>query len=107
WNVSSGSPCPGFAGGVSASFDEDNGALGRATGRCVRAGSLTLPSGHVVDSLLVELLASFNLDALCFFPGGTIRLYQLMWLVPHYGVIAQASSGQDTASLATWTTAES
>jgi hypothetical protein len=106
-NVTSGSPCPSFAGGQSASFTDGNGTLGRATGRCVQAGTLTLPSGHVVDSLLVELLASFNINALCFFPGGRIRLYQLMWLIPHYGVIAQASSAQDTASLAAWTTAES
>lgn len=106
-NVTSGSPCPGFAGGRSGSFDDGNGTLGRATGRVVRAGTITLPSGHVVDALMVELLASFNVRLACFIDVSRLRLYQVAWLVPHHGFLAQASSPTDTASLSAWTLAES
>ncbi len=106
-NVTQGSPCPGFAGGQSGSFRDGNQTLGRATGRAIRAGTMTLPSGHVVDALLVELLASFNVRLACFIDVSRIRLYQLGWLVPHHGFLAQITSPTDTASLAAWTTAES
>ena len=107
-SVVQGSNCNGSAG-TGGGFDNDGGTAGQAQARVIRAGTLTLPSGHVVDSILVEALASFSVRiAGCLFDSGqAIRLYQLFWYVPHYGAIAQMVSPQDTASLTAWRQAES
>lgn len=94
--------------GTGGGFRAGDGLPGQALARVVRAGTLTLPSGHAVDSILVEALAAFDVYGLgCFIDGGDISLWQLFWYVPHYGAIAQMVSQQDTASLDAWTTAES
>jgi hypothetical protein len=104
-----GAPC-GTAGGQSALLQRDAGSLGRFTGRVAGAGTVTLPSGHVLDTLLVEFLASFNAAAfppLCF-DGGRTRQYQLLWLLPGYGPIVQVRSTDDqNPDLTTWTTTSS
>ena len=72
----------------------DAGVDGELRGRAVRNGTLTLPSGHVVDAVLVEIWANFDIRILgCLFPSGqTLQQYLLLWLIPHYGPIAQLSS---------------
>jgi hypothetical protein len=110
--VTQGSPCQMAAGGQNAVLSDGNETLGRFTGRVVRAGTVTLPSGHVLDTILVEILASFRAMVPtpfgCIDSGERTRQYQLMWLVPGYGPIVQVRSPEDQGpDLSTWTTTSS
>jgi hypothetical protein len=60
----------------------------------------------VLDSLLVEILASFGavLPDVCIGTGERNRQYLLVWLVPEYGPLIQIrSEGDQPPDLTTWT----
>ena len=103
--VTQDAPC-GTAGGLNAVLTDGDGTNGRVTGRVTSAGTVTLPSGHVLDSLLVEILASFQavLNPFCIPTGERNRQYLLVWLVPEYGPLIQVRSvGDQPPDLTTWT----
>jgi hypothetical protein len=95
----------------SASLDNPCGAdppaaglIGQGVGRAVRAGTLTLPSGHQVDALLTEFYVDGEVWGLllnnCVIPTGvTLTRYLLLWLTPHYGVLAQLTSPDGVTDL--------
>lgn len=106
--VTQGSPC-GSAGGLSAVLNDGNETMGRIIGRATSIGTLTLPSGHQLDAILVESLASFRavLNPFCIDTGERTRQYQLMWLVPGYGPMVQVRSPDDQPPGTPWTTTTS
>ena len=87
-----GAPCKSI-GGTKATLDADGVTEGRIRNRFVRAGVLTLPSGHVLDALLVESFTSYTAkDASCFFGLQASQQWRLAWVVPHHGTILSLSS---------------
>lgn len=102
--VTQDSPCSN--GGPDACI---SGFIG---GRAARNGTLTLPSGHVVDSTLVEIQINFD-DVVGILFGGCVvpvsdvlQQYLMTWLVPHYGPLVQLSSPSGVTDLS-WTSAGS
>lgn len=107
--VTQGQPC-GSGAGLSAVLTDGDGTNGRVTGRIANPGTVTLPSGHVLDAMMVEILASFRavLNPFCIPTGNRNRQYLLLWFVPEYGPIIQVRSESDQApDLTQWTTASS
>lgn len=105
-----GAPCRA-AGGQKASLASRPGVTeGRVRGRVAGAGTITLPSGHVLDALLLEGFTSYTARAPgvpCFLDVLTVRQWRLSWVVPHVGALVSLSSPQDTAQLSAFTTAAS
>lgn len=106
--VTQGGLCGGA--GTDAYIGDGNGTAGRFTGRVAGAGTLTLPSGHVLDAVLTETYASFEaygarLFGTCQVPAQRLRSYILMWMVPYYGPMVLVTSGADVADLASFTDA--
>ncbi|MEM7247937.1 MAG: fibronectin type III domain-containing protein [Acidobacteriota bacterium] len=104
--VALNAPCG--ADGTQAILDDSSDGQGRFLGRVASAGTVTLPSGHVLDALLAEVLvsmgASITVGPFCVASGMQVRQYQLTWLVPHYGPIIQVRSGSDQGpDLTSWT----
>lgn len=97
------------SGGTTGLLDAGTGTTGKVTSRIVRAGTVTLPSGHVIDAILIESLASYTvrIGSCPGFLSVTIRTWGLTWIAPGLGVIASITSGEDVASLAAFTTARS
>jgi len=90
--------------------DPAAGLDGTFSGRAARAGTLWLPSGHVVDSVLVRVHASVEAQALlfglCTVAVEEMRQYMLFWLVPHYGPLVQMTSPSGSTDLS-WETTNS
>ena len=103
-----GAPCKAI-GGTKATLDAVDGVTeGRIRNRFVRAGVVTLPSGHVLDSLLVESFTSYTgKDSSCFFGLLTYQQWRLAWMVPYYGSILSLTSLETTPLLTGFTTAKS
>lgn len=104
-----GAPCRA-TGGQSAALDADPPTTeGRIRNRFVRTGTVTLPTGHVLDAFMVESLTSYTAKS----PGNcllnllTYKQWRLAWLVPYYGSVASVTSDQNVASLTAFTTAKS
>ncbi len=102
-----GAPCR-VAGGTAASLDAVTGQTeGRIRNRFVRAGTVTLPSGHVLDALLIESFTSYSgRDSSCVFTLLTVRQWRLAWIVPHYGPVLSVTSNEDVPQLSAFTTAK-
>jgi len=102
-----GAPCHS-AGGTNANLDANPPTTeGRQRFRVVKAGTVTLPSGHVLDALLIESFTSYSGRLGC--PGLVVlnlRQWRLTWAVPEYGPILSLTSTPDTATLAGFATAE-
>lgn len=91
--VTQDNPC-GTAGAAA-------GLNGVIDGIATKNGTLTLPSRHIVDAVLVRTYANFDADALlfgaCVATVETLQQYLMMWVVPEYGPLVQLSSpGGDT-----------
>ncbi len=96
--------------GATAYLGSGTGTTGLQTSRIVKAGTITLPSGHVVDGFLLESFVSATAKvATCplALVTKTIRQWTLTWVVPGLGVVASISSDDDVASLTAFTTAKS
>jgi hypothetical protein len=109
FGVAQEQPC-GAGGGVFAVLTDGDGTNGRVSGRIANPGTVTLPSGHVLDALMVEILASFRavINPLCIPTGNRNRQYLLIWFVPEYGPIIQIRSDSDQdPDLSGWTIASS
>jgi len=94
------------AGGLGAYAD------GRTDGDVIQSGVATLPSGHILDAIVVrtEIFSENYLDAFCMIvpvpaPYEWVRMYQITWLVPHLGIVAQVVSGFDAPDPTSWTVA--
>jgi len=84
------------------------GATGALGGRAVNRGILTLPSGHILDALLVEHLLDTSLRApasLCSVQAATLRQHVLEWIVPHLGTVAELR-GPEIAPDLSWQEAQ-
>jgi hypothetical protein len=103
--ITQGGPCR--SAGTHASVDASPPTTeGRQRFRVVKAGTITLPTGHVLDALLIESFTSYTAKLGC--PGLTVltlRQWRLTWAVPEYGPILSISSPQDTPALTSFTTA--
>jgi len=88
----------------------DTALDGQLPGRVVRTGTLTLPSGHVLDTVLVELIADFDLRRFelftCTVAVDQLRQYILQWIVPDYGMIVEMNSMEVEPDLS-WQVADS
>ncbi len=70
---------------------------GNQRGEVLKAGTVKLPSGHVLDAMLVRTVADFCVysGSSCFFPLDQVRTVVYLWQVPHLGTVALLQSPQE------------
>lgn len=92
------------------------GVEGTLEGRVVNRGTVTLPSGHRLDSLLIRTIAEYDGHVLLVGNncgglniGSTVRQMRLTWAVPYYGQVVTLTSPLQLASEAPsgWTNVDS
>jgi hypothetical protein len=85
-----GEPC-GFPCLINAYADGN--FAGTLDGEVVNEGTVTLPSGHTFQALLVRTVAEFQSSAFaaCFLPQG-VRTIVYLWVVPELGTVVRLQS---------------
>jgi hypothetical protein len=81
---------------------------GTQGGQIVKAGVMTLPSGHTFNALLIKTIADFcvYLGSSCSSLGKVddVRTVNYIWQVPWLGTLARLQSAQNVADDTSWTT---
>ncbi|MGH9869913.1 MAG: fibronectin type III domain-containing protein [Candidatus Polarisedimenticolia bacterium] len=80
------------------------GHTGTQYGQVVKAGVVTLPSGHTFNALLIRIVADFCVygGATCGFVFDQVRTVNYLWQVPHMGTVVRLQSEQNVPDDTSW-----
>jgi len=101
--------CPADCEGLNCVYiDNCSGTAtnpGTQSSQVIAEGPVTLPSGHVMNALLIRQVVDFCVYAtgLCFIPVDQVEQSIYLWVVPNIGTVIRLMSEQNESSETTFT----